>query len=149
METEQTFIPEQYHRRATVKRILGTVLFIGITFTMLVEVSVLVGWSSVQDTLVDYSSKNATQSPSIPVEDYSSENTNQSLCTYLKTLKLSSSKKVSICTYKQSVRVDIRRFIGPRATIQGIWLNMQEWRTLLRLWGRIQMNITNAENYLT
>ena len=149
METEQTFISERYHRRASMKRILGAVLFIGITFTMLVEVSFLVEWISVQDTLVDYTLKNVTQSPSKPVEDYSSENTNQSLCTYLKALKLSSSKKVSICAYKQSVRVDIRRFIGPRATIQGIWLNMEEWRTLLCLWGRIQMNIANAENYLT
>ena len=39
------------------KRILGAVLFIGITFTMLVEVSFLVGWISVQDTLVDYTLK--------------------------------------------------------------------------------------------
>ena len=85
METEQTFTPEGYHTKATVKRIFGAVTIIVITFTILVEVSLIVNWSSVQVTGVNSSSLN------IPVEYYSSENTNQSLCTYLKTLKLSSS----------------------------------------------------------
>ena len=143
METEQTFIPEGYHRRATAKRIFGVVAIIGITFTILVEVSLIVNLSSVQVTCVNSSSLH------IHVEDYSSENTNQTLCTCLKTFKLSSSIKVSICAYKQSVRVDIRRFIGSHATIQGIWLSIQEWRTLEGLWGRIQTSIADAENYLT
>ena len=127
METEQTFTPEGYHTRATVKRIFEAVAIIVITFTILVEVSLIVNWSSVQVTGVNSSSLN------IPMEYYSSENTNQSLCTYLTTLKLSLSKKLAICAYKQSVRVTIRRFIGSHATIQGIWLNIQEWKTLLCL----------------
>ena len=40
-------------------------------------------------------------------------------------------------------------FIGSHAIIQGIWLNIQEWKTLLCLWGKIQTSIADAEKYLT
>ena len=52
--------------------IFGVVAIIVITFTILVEVSLIVNWSSVQVTGVNSSSLN------IPVEYYSSENKNQS-----------------------------------------------------------------------
>ena len=78
--------------------------------------------------------------------DYVSQDTNATLCTYLKQFKLSGSKRISVCAYNHHVRVDIRRFIDDKATIQGIWINSEEWLALIRLQGKINLSMTFAKN---
>ena len=78
--------------------------------------------------------------------DYVSQDTNATLCTYFKQFKLSGSKRISVCAYNQHVRVDIRRFIDDKATIQGIWINSEEWLALIRLQGKINLSMTFAKN---
>ena len=67
---------------------------------------------------------------------------------YLKQFRLSENKRVSVCAIEDAVRVDIRIFYNNHASIRGIWLNVSEWRTLLRLWGSIQSAMMKAENEL-
>ena len=86
--------------------------------------------------------------PSSSVNDECVENTNQTRCVYLKQFRLSENKKVSVCAIEGAVRVNIRIFYNNQASIRGIWLNVSEWRTLLRLWGIIQSAMMKAENEL-
>ena len=115
-----------------------------ITITVVVDVSLWVSQpsSSVNDESVIDANK------TIPVSEDSVENTNQTLCVYLKQFRLSENKKVSVCAIEIAVRVDIRIFYNHRASIRGIWLDVSEWRTLLRLWGSIQTAMAIAENEL-
>ena len=86
--------------------------------------------------------------PSKSVNDESVEDTNQTLCVYLKQFRLSENKKVSVCAIEDAVHVDIRIFYNNQAIICGIWLDVSEWRSLLRLWGSIQTAMAVAENEL-
>ena len=111
-----------------------------ITITVVVDVSFWVSQPS--SSVNDESDANKT----IPVSEDS--DTNQTLCVYLKQFRLSENKRVSVCAIEDAVRVDIRIFYNNHASIRGIWLNVSEWRTLLRLWGSIQSAIMKAENEL-
>ena len=115
-----------------------------ITITVVVDVSLWVSQpsSSVNDESVIDANK------TIPVSEDSVIDTNQTLCVYLKQFRLSENKKVSVCAIEDAVRVDIRIFYNNQASIRGIWLNVSEWRTLLRLWGSIQTAMAIAENEL-
>ena len=86
--------------------------------------------------------------PSSSVSEDSVIDTNQTPCVYLKQFRLSENKKVSVCAIEDAVRVDIRIFYNNQASISGIWLDVSEWRTLLRLWGSIQTAMAIAENEL-
>ena len=113
-----------------------------ITITVVVDVSFWVSQPS--SSVNDESDTNKT----IPVSEDSVIDTNQTLCVYLKQFRLSENKKVSVCAIEDAVRVDIRTFYNNHASISGIWLDVSEWRTLLRLWGSIQTAMTVAENEL-
>ena len=60
-------------------------------------------------------------------------------------MDLSLNKKVTVCRYQGSTRIDIRFFLGQAATVKGIWLTISEWNVLLRLWGPIQTAIAESE----
>ena len=111
-----------------------------ITITVVVDVSLWVSQPS--SSVNDESDANKT----IPVSEES--DTNRTLCVYLKQFRLSENKKVSVCAIEDAVRVDIRIFYNNHASIRGIWLNVSEWRALLRLWGSIQSAMMKAENEL-
>ena len=111
-----------------------------ITITVVVDVSFWVSQPS--SSVNDESDANKT----IPMSENS--DTNQTLCVYLKQFRLSENKKVSVCAIEDAVRVDIRIFYNNHASIRGIWLNVSEWRALLRLWGSIQTAMAIAENEL-
>ena len=111
-----------------------------ITITVVVDVSLWVSQPS--NSVNDESDANKT----IPVSEDS--DINQTLCVYLKQFRLSENKRVSVCAIEDAVRVDIRIFYNNHASIRGIWLNVSEWRTLLRLWGSIQSAMMKAENEL-
>ena len=111
-----------------------------ITITVVVDVSLWVSQPS--SSVNDESDANKT----IPVSEDS--DTNQTLCVYLKQFRLSENKKVFVCAIEDAVRVDIRIFYNNHASIRGIWLNVSEWRALLRLWGSIQSAMMKAENEL-
>ena len=76
-----------------------------------------------------------SQQTKSPAEEmnYVSQDTNAALCTYLKQFKLSGSKIISVYAYNPHVKVDIHRFIDDKATIQGIWINSEEWLAMIRL----------------
>ena len=113
-----------------------------ITITVVVDVSFWVSQpsSSVNDESVIDANK------TIPVSEDS--DTNQTLCVYLKQFRQSENKKVFVCAIEDAVRVDIRIFYNNHASIHGIWLDVSEWRALLRLWGSIQTAMAIAENEL-
>ena len=113
-----------------------------ITITVVVDVSLWVSQPS--SSVNDESDANKT----IPVSEDSVIDTNRTLCVYLKQFTLSENKKVSVCAIEDAVRVDIRIFYNNHASIRGIWLNVSEWRALLRLWGSIQSAMMKAENEL-
>lgn len=52
-------------------------------------------------------------------------------CSYLKQFRLSNGKRLTVCKYKGSLRIDIRQYINTKASIQGIWLRRNEWTHLL------------------
>ena len=127
-------------QREIPRKPLFIVLVCMITITVVVDVSLWVSQPS--SSVNDESDANKT----IPVSEDS--DTNQTLCVYLKQFSLSENKKVSVCAIEDAVRVDIRIFYNNQASIRGIWLDVSEWRTLLRLWGSIQTAMTVAENEL-
>ena len=57
---------------------------------------------------------------------------NNTLCTFIKQFKLLYNKRITVCKYQNVLRVDIRQFVGDKASIKGIWLTLDEWRSLLR-----------------
>ena len=57
---------------------------------------------------------------------------NNTLCTFIKQFKLLYNKRITVCKYQNVLRVDIRQFVGDKASIRGIWLTLDEWRSLLR-----------------
>ena len=64
----------------------------------------------------------------------SSVRVTRSLCTQQREFLLDmSDKRVNVCTYQGSVRVDVRQFIRGRATIKGIFFNTDEIGSLRRL----------------
>ena len=114
-------------------------IFIGISLSMtvMIESSLLL------------SQHQATAEEKLTAIDYSTQPLNATtLCLYLKQFSLSVRTKVSVCSYQGAVRIDIRRFIGERSTIRGIWLNKGEWRALLHLWGAIQKAVADAEPHM-
>ena len=58
---------------------------------------------------------------------------NTSLCIFGKQLKLSDDKRLTICNYKEDVRIDIRKFVNDKPSIRGIWLSKEEYEELLRI----------------
>ena len=120
-----------------------------ITITVVVDVSLWVNHPSnpvSEDSVIDSQDTNQTN----PVSEDSVidlQDTYQTLCVYLKQFRLSENKKVSVCAIEDAVRVD-RIFYNNQASIHGIWLDVSEWRTLLRLWGSIQSAMMKAENEL-
>ena len=116
-------------QREIPRKPLFIVLVCMITIIVVVDVSLWVSQPS--SSVNDESDANKT----IPVSEDS--DTNQTLCVYLKQFSLSENKKVSVCAIEDAVRVDIRIFYNNQASIRGIWLDVSEWRTLLRLWGSV------------
>jgi len=95
-----------------------------------VALSLLLGIIGVNDIVVHYHS-----TPSCPpkvcnlTEPLTNINTTE--CSYLKQFRLSNGKRLTVCKYKGSLRIDIRQFINTKTTIQGIWLRSSEWKNLL------------------
>jgi hypothetical protein len=130
--------------RIKIKRknvILIVAAIITITLTITIEITLLTA-----NCRADIGTGNNVSR--VEVEHDDSYTGNNTLCTFLKQFNLSRSKKVSVCAYNGAVRIDFRRFIGEQATIQGISFRVNEFRTLLQLWGKIQMNIATAENHI-
>ena len=51
---------------------------------------------------------------------------NKTLCTFIRQMKLSEKKRVTVCNYQNNIRVDIRQFVKNSASIKGIWLTKNE-----------------------
>ena len=125
--------------------VTGSIIFAAIVFIITLSITVTITVTSLSHSSKTIYMKNESWYYARRADDDGTYTENNTLCSFLRQLNLSSNKKVSICTYNKAVRIDIRHYIhvGPRATIKGIWLNAEEWMTLLRLWGRIQMNIAH------
>ena len=136
VEQQKPCIRAWSSRRQTSISMLATVVCVlTISLTVVIEVSLLMNWQKLgtaKDNKTSYDS---------------SQETNKTLCSYLKSFPLSSDKKVSVCTYHGAVRIDIRRFLNDSATIQGIWLKEAEWSTLVKLLPYIQVSVTIAEQF--
>ena len=141
---EMVNIEEQTESMIHMKVVTGSIIFAAIVFIITLFITVTITVTSLSHSKTIYM-KNESWYYARRADDDGTYTENNTLCSFLRQLNLSSNKKVSICTYNKAVRIDIRHYIhvGPRATIKGIWLNAEEWMTLLCLWGRIQMNIAH------
>ena len=75
--------------------------------------------------------------------------TRTTLCGFMRQFRLSDNLRITVCTYKNFIRIDFRRFLyNGKATIRGIHLNLAEWRNLLKLWGNVQLAISGAQDSL-
>ena len=114
-----------------------------ISFGVVIDVVLLANPASVSP-----SEKNSIQdrdSTAVLLPSEPSRPPNGTLCLYWKQMDLSLNKKVTVCRYQASTKIDIRFFLGQAATIKGIWLTISEWNVLLRLWGPIQTAIAESE----
>lgn len=57
---------------------------------------------------------------------------NSTLCTYVKQFPLTEDVFATVCSYKRSMRLDIRYFINGRPTIKGIYINRRQFLYLKR-----------------
>lgn len=71
---------------------------------------------------------------------------NDSACTYVKQFDLPEYYVVTVCTYEERVRVDVRKFIGGQPTILGYFLSTEQWNHLKRLTSRIDSAILEASH---
>ena len=67
---------------------------------------------------------------------------NGTLCAKFQQFKLSNQKRITVCYYNE-IRVDLRRFIGHRSTIQGVWLTLKEWNNFVMFFSKIQKAVIN------
>jgi hypothetical protein len=131
-------------------RCFGIVVLIVITVVITAELGIMLTHHQDHEDLQSTGHRltipelQSTRQPVNVSEDYSSQNTNGTLCSYLKQFRLSQNRMVSVCNYQGSVRIDLRRYIN-KPSIQGIWLNKLEWTKLQGLWGAIQSAISMAE----
>ena len=57
---------------------------------------------------------------------------NNTLCSFIRQIEISESKRVTVCIYQDNIRIDIRHFnSNNKASIKGIWLSTNEWETLM------------------
>lgn len=71
---------------------------------------------------------------------------NNSLCTYAKQFDLPNDYVVTVCTYQERVRIDVRKFVGNQPTILGYFLQTNEWNQLKRLTPSIDEAILEASH---
>ena len=70
---------------------------------------------------------------------------NSTLCGYNKQFDLPEQYKVTVCSYQQQVRIDIRYFIGNTSSIRGIAVNKRQYNYLQRLTPNINHAVKQAE----
>ena len=71
----------------------------------------------------------------------SNEQWNSTLCGYIKQFRLPEEYYVTVCLYQKTVRIDFRKFINGKPTIQGFYLNVNQWNYLKRLQKYIDLSI--------
>ena len=135
MEMEQgpvmLYIPHLEKKRlAVVTLVLGSFFIVTLTLDILTMKN------------VQLHKRNETFNITQPQENLDTT-VNNTLCAYVSQFRLSEDKRVTVCLY-DVIRIDIRRFFGAYASIQGIWLTVEEWNQLLKLWGKIQRAIIAA-----
>ena len=65
-------------------------------------------------------------------------------CSYIKQFRLPEEYYVTICRYQGVIRIDVRKFLNDRPTIQGFFLNTNQYRYLKRLISHIDESISSA-----
>ena len=76
------------------------------------------------------------------------QQTNSTLCQYVKQFDLTGGYYATVCSYAGRVRLDLRQFIDERATIKGIALDMKQWNELKIHGPTIESAIRKAEETL-
>lgn len=71
---------------------------------------------------------------------------NDTLCDYMKPFQLPGEYYVTVCLYQKAVRIEFRKFIIGKPTIQGLYLNLNKWNYLKRLQNYIDVSIESALN---
>lgn len=69
---------------------------------------------------------------------------NNTLCSYLKPFQLPGEYFVTVCLYQKIVRLDFRKFLNGKPTIQGLYLDVNQWNYLKRLQNHIDTSIEFA-----
>ena len=70
----------------------------------------------------------------LPRQTYdSNEQLNSTLCGYIRRFRLPEEYFVTVCLCQKTVRIDFRKFINGKPTIQGFFLNLNQWNYLKRL----------------
>ena len=69
---------------------------------------------------------------------------NSTLCSYMKQYQLPGGYYTTVCSYQGYIRIDVRKFINDRPTIQGFFVNTRQWNYLKRLKNSIDKSISEA-----
>ena len=69
---------------------------------------------------------------------------NGTLCDYIKQCALPKDQYVTVFSHQGLVKLDVRKFIGRKATVKGIAMNANQWNYLQRLVPRIDSAMTDA-----
>ena len=78
------------------------------------------------------------------------EEGSHTLCTEFRQFPIPhSGKRITICTYQDQVRVDIRDFVADRATIKGIYLTMTEFISFANSMNYIHDEVLRQANVLS
>ena len=76
------------------------------------------------------------------------QQTNSTLCQYVKQFDLTGGYYATVCSYAGRVRLDLRQFIDGKATIEGIALDTKQWNELKMHAPAIESPIQKAEETL-
>ena len=79
----------------------------------------------------------------VRIEDVSLSGQSSALCTHLKQYTLPDNIRITLCLYAERLRLDIRQFVGSRATIKGISLNLSQFRRFEGFWDNIKRDVTD------
>ena len=118
--------------RIKILKIVGVVVLLGISMSALIITSSNQSlWPGLNTT--DH----------VHVEDNRPMNLTQTLCDLIEVFDLSDNILATVCRIGGHVRIDFRRFINNRATIQGIHLSLKQWHVLESVLNRIDKTITH------
>ena len=116
-------IYEQYSVHFSIIKWVGVLVMVALTSTSLAFTS-------------DLKKKEYTDCMKIMTTE-STPDLNGTLCNYIKQFALPNDYYVTVCSYQGLVKLDVRKFIGRKATIKGIAMNVNQWNYLQRLVPRI------------
>ena len=155
MESMESYMEQQSENQKTVKR--RKMFFITFVFIFTLSVKATIEIATIHSFITGMSDRDVSVNVSPENSEKETEDTKEikdndhvnyaslTLCNLFKQFNLSESRRITICSYNNQLRVDIRRFVGHHASVNGIWLNRSEWMKFVMYFSKIQKEIVNYQ----